>query len=130
MRSQYVLFGSPSLISQPSHCYQTMAGRLQTIPYFHAVETLDDTSMELERDHYLSMLSEGLNAVLEPDEWILLRYHSRDDAIHRERQRYLGQFLIEREVDALTKIQLQKHAAGQSWQAQLWLMLSNGVMEI
>ena len=86
--------------------------------------------MELERDRYLSKFSEGLNAVLEPDEWRLLRYHSRDDAIHRERQSYLGQFLIEREVDALTKIQLQKHAAGQSWQAQLWLMLSNGVMEI
>ena len=86
--------------------------------------------MELERDHYLSKSSEGLNTVLEPDEWILLRYHSRDDAIHRERQRYLGQFLIEREVDALTKIQLQKHAAGQSWQAQLLPILSNGVMDI
>ena len=57
-----------------------MAGRLQTIPYFHAVETLDDTSMELERDHYGSKFLEGSNTVLEPDECILLRYHSRDDA--------------------------------------------------
>ena len=60
-----------------------MAGRLQAIPDDHDVPTLYDTSLELELYHHVSKYPYGFNTVLEPDEQILCRHHSRDDATHR-----------------------------------------------
>ena len=100
-----------------------MASRLQAIPDDHAVVTRDDTIVELKPHHHVSKYAYGLNTVLELDESILCRHHSRDDAAHRERQMSRGQSCTEREVDALTKDQLQKHATVWVWQAQSLLTL-------